>query len=280
MGIGNDIRPKRKFSYANHNQHANFEHEKTKEKEPQPKFEEEGTEIPIITDEVPSFKDIENLEDSFFQEDKKPEKHQIEHKFVNNDIKQPKRFPGKQIIAILFIILFGLVIYQNFDSIKDLCQPKEQTQTVEDTIETENIEDIYESETPATTETTPMTPTTTTPTTTTPATTTPATTTTPTTTTPTTTTTNRTFTLEVLNGNGVAGSATTIKNILVKAGFKVDAIGTASKSNYTNTNIYYKTGYEAEAARVKNALSSRTCVLQKSDTIAKNYNVVVVVGKN
>lgn len=87
-------------------------------------------------------------------------------------------------------------------------------------------------------------------------------------------------TIKVLNGSGTSGLALKTKTELVNAGFSVAAIGNAKTFNYSNTMIYFKTDKDEFANLVKEALSSKNPTLEKSDSIAGVYTVVVVVGKN
>lgn len=87
------------------------------------------------------------------------------------------------------------------------------------------------------------------------------------------------ITIEILNGNGISGSAGTVKDLLVQAGFTVDKVANANSFKYEKTIIYFKTGKNAEAELIKNSLSSRQCEISNDDSIVGNYDIVVVVGK-
>ncbi|MEI7792353.1 MAG: LytR C-terminal domain-containing protein [Candidatus Berkelbacteria bacterium] len=84
--------------------------------------------------------------------------------------------------------------------------------------------------------------------------------------------------MNVLNGNGISNSAVLVKNILVKAGFTVSSVTNAKKFTYPTTIVYYKTGKEAEAELVKDALSTRSVTTELYDGIG-SLDVQVVVGK-
>lgn len=94
------------------------------------------------------------------------------------------------------------------------------------------------------------------------------------------TATNASVKLRVLNGNGISGSAATIKDILVAAGYTVDKVSNATNFNYTNTTIYYNTGKSAQAESVKKTLSSYSVVLYENPGVTKTYDIIVVAGKN
>lgn len=87
------------------------------------------------------------------------------------------------------------------------------------------------------------------------------------------------ITIEILNGNGISGSARSVKDLLVQAGFTVDKVTNAYNFNYQSTIVYYKTGKITEANLVKDALTSRKCSTDNDDTVVGNYDIVVVVGK-
>ncbi|MCX6808526.1 MAG: LytR C-terminal domain-containing protein [Candidatus Berkelbacteria bacterium] len=86
--------------------------------------------------------------------------------------------------------------------------------------------------------------------------------------------------LEVLNGNGITGSAAKVVTALKAAGFKIAKTTNAKRFTYTKTEIYYKTGKIDAANAVATALSSRQTELVEDSTTAGIYDVVVVVGKN
>lgn len=87
------------------------------------------------------------------------------------------------------------------------------------------------------------------------------------------------ITIEVLNGNGISGSASSVRDTLVAAGFNVDRVANAYSFSYQTSQIYYKTGKNAEADLVKSTLSSRQCDLLNDDSVVGNYDIVVVVGQ-
>lgn len=88
------------------------------------------------------------------------------------------------------------------------------------------------------------------------------------------------ITIDVLNGNGISGSASTVKNQLTGAGFTVDKVANAYNFNYENTIIYFKTGKNAEAELIKTTLSNRQCEINNDDSVVGNYDIVIVVGKS
>ncbi len=88
-----------------------------------------------------------------------------------------------------------------------------------------------------------------------------------------------TIKIKILNGNGVSGSAASVRNQLTGSGFSVAAITNAKTFSYQTTIIYYHTGKEAEATLVKDAVTGKETALELSDTVTTQHDVVVVVGK-
>lgn len=180
----------------------------------------------------------------------------------------------KTALAWIFsFVLLGIALYiliTNFQSLRNVLKGNNNKNTTSNTSTTSTPTITPQNYTNNTSTTTPTTssPTTTTPTT--------------TTTTPTTTPTTldkSSIKIQVLNGNGITGSASTITAALQKAGFTVSNTGNAKSFTYTKTYVYFKTGQDAAAQAVETALAGRTVIRQNSDTIAKTYDIVVVIGK-
>lgn len=89
------------------------------------------------------------------------------------------------------------------------------------------------------------------------------------------------FSLRILNGNGVTGDASKFKKILTNQGFKVGTIGNA-RLKYSKTQIYYIAGQERQANLVKASLSNRQVELsqQNQDLVGQGYQVLVVLGRS
>lgn len=85
--------------------------------------------------------------------------------------------------------------------------------------------------------------------------------------------------VSVLNGNGISGSAATVKDTLVAAGYTIDRVANASNFAYQSTTIYYATGKKPEADALAQVLSSRTVVLYLNNAVVGSRDIVVVVGK-
>lgn len=85
--------------------------------------------------------------------------------------------------------------------------------------------------------------------------------------------------IEILNGNAVAGAATTMKKTLTTAGFPIAKVSNATHS-YTTTYVYYKTGNEAAATDINTIVAkTKSSKTQKSDTLCTTYDIVIVLGK-
>ncbi|PIU24517.1 hypothetical protein COT12_00650 [Candidatus Berkelbacteria bacterium CG08_land_8_20_14_0_20_39_8] len=88
------------------------------------------------------------------------------------------------------------------------------------------------------------------------------------------------LTISVLNGSGVKNSAATIADTLKSAGFQIKTISNARSFNYAKTYIYYKTDDSTVADLIKASLSGRDCEAVKNASIVGSaYDIVVVVGK-
>jgi hypothetical protein len=89
-----------------------------------------------------------------------------------------------------------------------------------------------------------------------------------------------TFKIDVLNGNGGIGVATAAKNIIEKAGFKVDTVGNADNFNFTDTVIQVKPSVSADiTSKLKDALSSNYSVkIGDALSATDSFDIVVTVG--
>lgn len=85
--------------------------------------------------------------------------------------------------------------------------------------------------------------------------------------------------IQVLNGNGISGSAAGVKTTLESAGFTVSSVINAKRFTYASSIVYYKTGQDEEAALVKSSLPNLVIELENSDTLTSGYDIVVLVGK-
>jgi hypothetical protein len=88
------------------------------------------------------------------------------------------------------------------------------------------------------------------------------------------------FSIRILNGNGVAGEAAVLKKDLEGKGFKVGTIGNA-QAKYETTLVYYLSDKKKEAELVQSNLTGRTVELKesKASLIGKDYQILVVMGK-
>ena len=81
-----------------------------------------------------------------------------------------------------------------------------------------------------------------------------------------------------MNGNGVTGSASVAKQVLVDAGFTVASTANARKYTYATSIVYYKTGKETEAKFVNESLTGYVTELVNEDSVMGVYDVVIVIG--
>ena len=89
------------------------------------------------------------------------------------------------------------------------------------------------------------------------------------------------FTIKILNGNGVTGDAVKLKKELTDKGFTVGEIGNA-KLKYTKTQVYYKASKKGEADVVVQSLTGRTIEKSEADAglIGAHNDVLIVIGKS
>lgn len=91
------------------------------------------------------------------------------------------------------------------------------------------------------------------------------------------------YSIKVLNGSGVAGTAAAAKEILTTAGFKVSSIDNADASNFTKTVISVKTNIEAKFVQKLQDTLSMTYVVSPVTTPLGNSadsDVVVIIGSS
>jgi hypothetical protein len=81
--------------------------------------------------------------------------------------------------------------------------------------------------------------------------------------------------LEVLNGNGIAGSAGQWSEFLEGAGFEIIEIGDAQRKDFTETSIVVQAGRQALGEQVREALGFGSVV---TGTVASSIDVVVILG--
>jgi hypothetical protein len=88
------------------------------------------------------------------------------------------------------------------------------------------------------------------------------------------------YKISVLNGSGKIGAATTAKNLLTKAGFKVASMGNAENFNFETTLIQTKSEVGADTiAKIKDSLSSSySAQIGKALDEAGQFDVIIIVG--
>lgn len=248
MGISHDIKPRKVYYPGNPKpkpKHSPREHK------PSGNPEEAYFENYLPSNE----KDV--LEDEFFREQKPRGRHEDRPKKV------VRILSAKRLVWFFAIIIIGIIIYQNYTDIRLSLSQVPNDSSSESTAS-------YVSEPPQSTTSeesaTSATTTTTTPTADADAATAAA-------------QAKAALQVEVLNGNGISGSAESVKSTLIASGYTVVKVANAKTFTYTKTYIYYKTGKSAEATALAGVLANRSCTTQLSDTIAGTYDIVVVVGK-
>jgi len=87
------------------------------------------------------------------------------------------------------------------------------------------------------------------------------------------------ITVQVLNGNGIKGSAQTVADLLNTSGFKVGKATNANSFSYAQTIIYYKTGKTEELELVKKTLA-KSVLEELNNTLTGNNDILIVVGKD
>lgn len=276
MGISDDITPKKKHHNVKVLAEPDFVDENKKEDAKKIKetdfFEQKN----------------ENIKDSFFPIAPKTDKVEtkevkdsveIEHKKKsekkkNNKTKEARAtkrgFNFRLIFVLLFVILIlGVVFYR--DQIKNLW-PKSSDDTSSTSSVTVVPKDYATSSSTSTsTDSSTSTTTDTTASSSSSA------------TADTTTTTTATYTksavkIEILNGNGVNKAGDAAKKLLVAAGFTVSKTANADSFKYTNTYIYYKTGFADAAKDIQTALSKPSASVSNNNTKCTTYDVVIILG--
>ncbi len=86
--------------------------------------------------------------------------------------------------------------------------------------------------------------------------------------------------ISILNGSGKIGAATTAKNLLVKAGFKVASTGNAENFNFETTLIQAKANVNSDVVdKIKESLSAsfKPQIGETLDT-ADKFDIIITVG--
>jgi len=275
MGIGSDIKPKRVSRHKTSTHHDPFDLEddrkKKDEEEEDAAFAKGEAGAPAAaksgmrgdsTDMSERDNDeVSESEDDFFHDyNKKNHKPKKEEKEENSGGFLFQSLNARNVTWLLVLALLAIVIYQNFDSIKNIFISTESPKSNSNANETiyegvsnsnstnSNINSNANANVNANTNTAAAID-------------------------------KSTITIQVLNGNGVAGSADKVAATLTAAGFTPAKSANARKFTYSESIIYYKTGQEASANLVKAALPNLTTTLMNSDSIVGNYDIIVVVGK-
>lgn len=262
MGISDDIKPKKVYHFRNTEKPIKAPAVFVEREEPPKEIanQHEQTAADHMYSPI-NHEEKTKLEEDFFR-------NKTSYNSSEERVKR-LRFPTKAVSWILILLITIFVLKQNFNKIKDLVSPKQEKKVVKSEDDyyvnnkTEENKDNQSVETGTNSEAAATTP-----------------------------ADNSSqsavgavidksnINIKVLNGNGIKGSADSVGDELTKAGFKVSKVANAQKFTYSDTYIYYKSDKEESANLVKNTLSSRTCITEKSDTLTTGYDIVVVVGKN
>jgi len=248
MGISDDIKPKKSYRYSS----------RTKRQDDLKESMKEGDSVDV---EKTTLDDKEDLEDDFFQ------RHASDR--FDDEKPVPRRQhtgAGKIILILMVVVLIVVVCYQNFDSVTNLLdknfnlftQDNSNTYTSntydnKNSSQNRNVnlnsntntsllnDNLNANSTPAIDKSL--------------------------------------IKIEVLNGNGVTGSAEKLKSVLTNVGYTVSKVANARRFTYPDTIIYHKTGDETTAQDIKAVLTGYQTLIENSDSIAGTYDIVIVVGK-
>ncbi len=85
------------------------------------------------------------------------------------------------------------------------------------------------------------------------------------------------FTVTVYNGSGIAGAASQVAKILQENNISVATTANADSYNYQNTEIFYQSDFDNEAAKIIKLLSLSITPQQKNDL---SENIKIIIGKD
>jgi hypothetical protein len=87
--------------------------------------------------------------------------------------------------------------------------------------------------------------------------------------------------IQVLNGGGLPGAASKMKNFLVEKGYQVTDVGNTDEYTYDQTEVEVKTGMENLAEQIKADLSGDYTVGKTGTALSADaaYDASVIVGK-
>ncbi len=84
--------------------------------------------------------------------------------------------------------------------------------------------------------------------------------------------------IDVLNGNGIAGSAKEIADLLERSGFNVRNIGDADRYDYPRTIIHYKPGHKDVAQLVAEQIKTKYSAILREDSSIQ-ADIIVILGR-
>ena len=87
--------------------------------------------------------------------------------------------------------------------------------------------------------------------------------------------------IQILNGSGVTGAAKAAQDYLEGLGYTVAALGNASSSGYTTTQISVKDAKKDYLTQLEQDLSGKYSLADTADSLedSSKYDVVIVLGK-
>lgn len=83
--------------------------------------------------------------------------------------------------------------------------------------------------------------------------------------------------MEILNGSGTAGQASSARQRITAKGWSVRYIAVAA-TRRASTVIYYRTGKEQAAQQLANDLSDQSVTLTRNDTLVGKDDILVIIG--
>lgn len=89
------------------------------------------------------------------------------------------------------------------------------------------------------------------------------------------------YSIQVLNGSGVAGAASNGQEVLEEAGFSVSSIGNASSSNFKTTQLQVKSSVSAEVVqKIKSVLEDGEYGVDIGSALpdTSRYDIVITIG--
>lgn len=88
-----------------------------------------------------------------------------------------------------------------------------------------------------------------------------------------------TIRIQILNGSGISGAASSLKKELEKLGYKVGNVGNAKEQNYTNTIAYMSNDLSQIASgEIITLLKSLYTQVDIEKETGNNYDIIIITG--